>query len=68
LTKIEKKDPVNQGFLERIWISRSFKLDSKQIPELNEDELDLMIKSVIKVLDLEKPVFHIEENIGGDFW
>ncbi|MBG9206846.1 hypothetical protein H0243_13705 [Staphylococcus sciuri] len=68
LNKQLKKDFYTHKSLGRIWISRSFKLDSKQIPKLDEDELDVMIKSVIKEFDLEKTVSHIEENIGGDFW
>ncbi len=63
-----KKDFYSHKSLGRVWISRSYKLDSKNLPELNEEELDMMIKSVIKEFELKKTVDFIEENIGGDFW
>lgn len=63
-----KKDFYTDKHLGRIWISRSFKLDSEHIPKLDEEELDKMIKGVIKEFDLEKTIDCIEENIGGDFW
>lgn len=68
LNKQLKKDFYTHKSLGRLWISRSFKLDSEHISELDEDELDIMIKSVIKEFDLEKTLDYIEENIGGDFW
>ncbi|WP_239710646.1 hypothetical protein [Mammaliicoccus sp. E-M21] len=73
LSNDELYNQLKNGFytnkkLGSLRISHSFELDSDNIPNLSEDELDIMIKNVIEEFDFEKTLDEIEGNIGGDFW